>query len=325
MKKLLLLLLTFRLIAFEDSGAPNLSDRRVDKPSNIDAFIDVLYWQPSESFSWAFTLSSNGNSEQVAYKMLVFEWTPGFRVGLGYNMEYDGWDMQLFYTRFQSNTKAKTSGNVTPAFIASVPALYGSYEAGALDWTLRFNIFDFSLGRSFWVSQDLSLRPMIGLKGGWINQMIYSQWQNPLVANLIRVEISVEEHVKHNFLGGGPLGGVRGQWALGCVRENLFSLIGDMGAAYMWGRWTINDELHGGLTSVSVPVGNRNFGSFVLQSFFGLGLDTSLRNGQSHFSAKLGYEIQDWINQLQIFDHSTGGHNNDLILQGGSLNFRFDF
>lgn len=31
---------------------------------------------------------------------------------------------------------------------------------------------------------------------------------------------------------------------------------------------------------------------------------------------KSEYEINDWFEQFQIFDDATGAHNNDLILQG---------
>ena len=38
-----------------------------------------------------------------------------------------------------------------------------------------------------------------------------------------------------------------------------------------------------------------------------------------------GYEINDWLNQCQIFDDATGPHNNDLILQGLTVSFGCSF
>ena len=63
----------------------------------------------------------------------------------------------------------------------------------------------------------------------------------------------------------------------------------------------------------------------MLQGFMGFGLDFDLQGKCSHLSFKLGYEIQDWFNQYQVFDNGTGAHNNDLLLQGLTLDMRLDF
>ena len=47
-----------------------------------------------------------------------------------------------------------------------------------------------------------------------------------------------------------------------------------------------------------------------------LGINLKFRS----WSATVGYEINDWLNQCQLFDDATGPHNNDLILQGLTLN-----
>jgi hypothetical protein len=324
MKKLVFLFLICSSLAAQDGGVPNLSDRPLAKTRYFDLFIDLLYWQPSEPVDWAYTLSVNGGVEQVAYKMISFGWDPGFRVGLGYQMEYDQWDTQLSYTRFQSATHSQTTGNITSIFLGSKTALYNSYENAKINWKLQFNLFDLDLGRSFWISHALSLRPCIGVKAGWIDQTIDSQWINPLVLGF-RVPLTAKENIEHDFLGGGPKGGVRGKWVLGCIDRYSFSLLGDLASSYLWGNWTITDKFRGSLTSVSTNIGNRTFGSFVLQGLLGIGLDWNIRREQSHISIKLGYEFQDWFSQFQAFDNGTGGHNNDLILQGATFDIHFDF
>jgi hypothetical protein len=41
--------------------------------------------------------------------------------------------------------------------------------------------------------------------------------------------------------------------------------------------------------------------------------------------APAGFELNDWLNQCQIFDDATGPHNNDLIFQGLTVNMGCKF
>ncbi len=43
-------------------------------------------------------------------------------------------------------------------------------------------MLDWELGRSFYVSKHLSLRPHIGIKGGWISQHVRENFTKPCKA-----------------------------------------------------------------------------------------------------------------------------------------------
>ena len=308
-----------------DSGLPNISDRPQKQDENIDIFADALYWYTSETIDWSFTIAPNQNFEKTVYKTISFDWDPGFRVGLGYNMHHDQWDTQIYYTRFQTSVKDHASGAVTSAFLAARLSLLEPFQTGKVNFNLLFNMFDWDLGRSFFVSKSLSLRPYIGAKGGWINQKLHTKWTTP---NLLGpgTLFTATEHVKNNFRGGGPKGGVNGKWILGNVNRHVFSLIGNLAAAYMWGHWTLRDEFTDVLlTTTSINMKDRNFGAFMLQMLMGFGWDFDFDKNRSHFALKLGYEIQDWFSQFQVFTNTSGTQNNDLIFQGLTLDLRFDF
>lgn len=307
-----------------NNGLPNISDRPVIESRNVDIFANALYWHASEGIDWAFTITIEQNLETVDFKTFSFGWDPGFRVGIGYNMEYDQWDIQAYYTWFSTEEKATTSGDITSPFLGSKVALYTSYQAAKIDWKIRFNIIDLDLGRSFLVSHFLSLRPFVGIKGGWIDQTIHTKWQNPLILG-VRNFLTASENIKNNFGGGGPKVGINGKWILGNSGNNYFSLFGDFAAAYMWGNWTIRDQFIGILSTASIEVGSRNLGAFMLQGLIGIRFDCNFDKDRSHFSMKIGYELEDWFNQYQVFDNLTGGQNNDLILQGLTVDLRFDF
>ncbi len=319
MKKLVFLL-SFSRALFAD-GLANPSDRTLLDSRYVDLSASFLYWHAAESIDWASTMTLEPQVEKLAYQTSGFGWDPGIRIGLGYNMRHDDWDSQVSYTWFQTQNAAQISGDITAAYLGSKVALYNSYESASLKWALAYNILDFDLGRSFLVSCSFSLRPSLGLKGGWIDQTIRTFWVNPLVEG-IRFSLTAHEDLKNNFSGGGPKFGLSAKWLLA---HSHFSLLGQFSGAFMWGHWIFKDKFYGGLTHVSVQVGERNLAAIQLQGLIGLGFDTNFNDDLSHFSLKIGYEIQDWFDQYQGFDNFSGGHSNDLILQGLSCDLRVDF
>lgn len=308
-----------------DGGLPNLSDRPKEQPKTIDFFVDALYWHVSETIDWAFTLETKPNFEKSKYKIISFGWDPGFRVGVGYNMHHDLWDTQASYTWFQARTQDHAEGSVTSAFLAARLSLLEPFKKGKVRFNLHYNMFDWDLGRSFLISKCIALRPFIGAKAGWINQEIHATWTTPNFGGL-RILYTASESVRNNFTGGGPKGGVNGKWILGNVNRHAFSLIGNFSAAYMWGRWTLQDEFIDIFsTRTSVPMRSRNFGALMLQALMGLGWDFNFDKNRSHFSLKAGYEIQDWLDHFQVFTNTSGTQNSDLLLQGLTVDLRFDF
>jgi hypothetical protein len=308
----------------EGNGLPNLSDRPPIQDKNIDVFVDFLYWYTSETIDWAFDIPISPNPATTTYKTIAFDWAPGFRVGLGYNMFHDQWDTQASYTWFQSKATDHTSGRVESAFFAARISLLEPFQTGKVRLDLHYNMFDWDLGRRFLVSSCLSLRPLIGIKAGWIDQTIRTKWT---IGDIPFIGLfTAKEVLKNNFRGGGPKGGVHGKWILGNVNRHQFSLIGNFEAAYMWGHWTIRDEFFDIFnTHTFAKVDDRNFGAFVLGGIMGLGWDFNFDKTRSHFALKICYEIQDWFNQVQLFTNTSGGQNNDLILQGLTVDLRFDF
>lgn len=304
------------------------SESTKSPPSNsytLGVITTFLYWQPSEAIDWAITTSIAGNFEGITYHQAdSFDWLPGFRVGFVSTTVDDKWNTQIYYTWFQSRTSEQISGTITSAFIGSKAALYNSYQSARMTWKLQLNMFDLDLARNLGENKTFSLQPVIGLKGGWINQTITTSWLNPIVLGA-RTFLTADENITNDFVGIGPKGGVRGKIVIKSADKYLLSLLSDFAAVYMLGGWDITDEFNGRPTTVTANVGRRTFGSFSLQGLIGVGLDFKLTEEQPLITAKLGYELQDWFNQYQGFDNASGEHNNDLILQGLTLDMRMDF
>ncbi len=318
----LLSLHTAKLIA--DDGLPNPSARPITQPQTFAMSVQSLYWQPTENVDWAYTLHNSPNTTQTDYQVFVFNWAPGFRVGLGYNMEYDRWDTQAFYTWFQSKASGAKTGPITPGFFAARLSDLEPFSKGRANIHLQYNMFDWDLGRAFLISNHLQIRPSIGVKAGWINQTVHSDWE---LDNVILIgTIFAKEDLKHHFIGAGPKGSLSTKWILGNSQKHFFSLIGAFEAGYLWGHWNIKDLYHDTLnTTISTITTPRNFASFTLHCFAGLGWDLDFNCDQSHLAIKVGYEIEDWFNHCQFFTNINGAQNNDLILQGLNINAGVDF
>lgn len=320
-------------------GVPNISARLNPDCPDFDIFASLIVWTAKEAGAdcWAEVIISDSSTLFNDLREVNFGWNPGFRVGIGYGMTHDQWDTQAYYTWFRTTGKDHVSsgnGAVHSTFLgnfyidnATGAGISGpAYQKGSISWTIRFNIFDWELGRNFWISQSLALRPFIGLKGGWIHQSIHSKWENP---SLSPAEFFNEgrENIKNNFWGIGPSAGINTKWNLFNCQCHSFNLLGDFSGALMWGHWTFSDlftnDIH---QQVAVNLENLNSGATMVRTFMGLNWEFYFGSENWYrFSSKLGYEMQFWLDQLQFYSFVGGRLNNQLTLQGGTLEFSFDF
>lgn len=315
----------FSGVAAAEDGIKDLYPCPEESKRPVNLFAQMLYWQPSETIDWAFTIENQQNFLKDSFKTLVFDWAPGFRVGMGYHMDQDRWNTQASYTRYNSTANDHAQGAVTSGFLApKIIPLLQPFSTGKICLHFWYNMFDWDFGRTILSSACLELRPSIGLKGGWITQTIHSLWTNP--AYLLVLPVTACENLKQCFKGGGPKCAVNTKWFLKRTQKHSFSVIGQLEADYLWGHWSIRDNFFDNYsTKINVKTSERNFGSFVLHSFLGFGWDWTVKSGQMRYSVKLGYEIEDWFDHCQLFTNTSGSQKNDLILQGCNLHLSCAF
>lgn len=319
-------------------GLANIS---TNTPGNWDLFADALAWVASEETSavWADILKIGNNTSSFTAQDLGFDWDFGFRIGAKYNLEYDQWDTQIYWTWFR--TKAHQSKHLFPQFLPVGGGVLVTEEIhpeffaadlsadfaqnASIQWTILFNMIDWELGRNYWISKNLSLRPFIGIKGGWIDQSIHVQYDNLIVGSALTGN-SAREHVKNNFWGIGPVGGLNTQWQLRNFGAHFPSLFGDFSAATMWGTWVCND-VYNVSTGQKIIVNTRNsrLGALMFRGFMGVGWDVAFNKSRSRFASRLGYEMQLWVNQFRVATSQVIRLHGDLTLQGVTFNCRFDF
>nr|NGX49626.1 hypothetical protein [Candidatus Anoxychlamydiales bacterium] len=90
--------------------------------------------------------------------------------------------------------------------------------------------------------------------------------------------------------------------------------------------WSFVDVFQNDLSEqVSVDLQNINSGASMLRTFMGFGWNANFNQNRYRFSTKLGYEMQFWLDQLQFYSFTGGRLVNVLTLQGGTLEFYFNF
>lgn len=320
------------------NGLPNPSARLLPDMNEWDVFADLLVWTAREAGTdcWAEVLTSNSSAKSNEIHGVRFSWNPGLRVGLGYGMKHDEWDTQAYYTWFKTDGTdhiSSTPASVHSAFLGNFyvdnsqgGGLSGpSYQKAGVLWKIHFNMLDWDVGRHFYITQTLSLRPFLGAKGGWIDQMIHTKWENPHLTSGPYYFLG-SENLKNDFWGVGPQAGLNTRWIVFSSLTHSLHLFGDFSGSIMWGHWSFADVFNNDLQQkIVIKLQSMNGGASMLRAFMGLGWDVHFNQNQCLFSAKLGYETQFWLDQLQFYSFTGGRLDNELTLQGGTFEICFDF
>ncbi|MBN1909373.1 MAG: hypothetical protein JW818_06520 [Pirellulales bacterium] len=295
----------------------------------MEFFGDFLYWQTTEPVDWVLNTNRLPVDQFVNYETIDFNSVPGFRVGVGREGQ---WGTKFYYTWLRSRAAHRASGNLTPTFLGGKLALSDApagtppyFDLGQVEAAVDYNVLDWDFYKPAKSAGSLRLRPVFGLKGAWINQAFDSafqgQWPDAALTK------SVTERIRNRFWGIGPKIGLESGWNVWQGEKCKIRFTADFSTAYLLGHWTVTDvaDLTTTVDSVPtmsrrlVPIAGREFGALTFQATVGIHLTCR------RWSAMAGYELNDWLNQCQLFDDATGPHNNDLLLQGltARLSFRF--
>lgn len=266
-----------------------------------------IYWHTTESVDWAANNDMQTPNQHISYETVHFNTDPGIRLAI----ESDGdWVKKFIFTNFYTRSNGSITGHITSAFLgARLANLTSTYNAEQMSYVINYNIFNAMIGKDFKVTDNLTLQPMVGLTGGWINQTIKTRLQGTTV--------SVNENVKNDFSGVGPGFLVNASWSVFQKDKQAVNLLASMSTAYLAGHWILSDITEyvnpAGSNPIDLGLGNRNQGALTV------GMSVGVEYQYLAFKAALSYEINDWFDQGQMFDNATGAHNNNLIFQGAVL------
>lgn len=292
-----------------------------ESPTGLSVSVDYLYWKAQEEQLYPVFLEDPSNDSGSDQGFLVvtnqkFEYTSGFRAAVGYTFPCEAYDVKLAWTRFHPRTTGNYEAPVNKGLIAipffDLTSSDVPHAASLVShWHLNYDMLDLDLGRQYAISPCFTLRPHIGLKGGWIDQTQKMQANDIILGQGQPQPIAFAQGTvdrRNNFNGIGPSIGVDMRFALG----SQFGLFGTVTGALLYGKFDlttvvfISDTLD---NNTNLPIGPKTLpmktsGCFVsptVQILLGGDWATCFCE---KYGIRLGvaYEVQYWWNQLKTLN-----------------------
>lgn len=329
------------------------------KPSKEDCnwflTFDVLYWKP---FVGGTEFAYTDNNPQLEYpikgrtKEMDFDFNWGARVGLGYDFNFDGWDLYANYTHFGSgDSNSTSSGGCNNSIVvplrggicpdpdanAGVQSTFIATKAKS-QYQIEFDSVDVQLGRNYFLSKMLSMRPFWGAKIAWIDLDQVTRYcgstgvtpgpfcgVNVVALGPNTIKISEDS----NFKGVGPEVGFNSKWFL----AKGFSFFADGLGALLYGFFDVDHKESYSLISDRRIRLSANTHKMIptVQIFSGVSYDIFFNDDKEHIGFRIGYDGQYWwrANQmLKIDDASPLKYERwteDFSMHGATFEFRWDF
>jgi hypothetical protein len=344
---------------------------------DIDLFgsASFLYWQPSQDNMQIGLTNKNGATylgppnpapPEVPvigdFIEMDFSYQPGFKVGMGMNLQRDDWDGYAEYTRVHGTSSASSNGPVKGSNASGpVPAIFSTfgrpffqgnlglggqvYNTVSAKYKNNLDFLDAEMGRTYYVGKSLIFRPAWGARAAWILQNIHVQYKNIQTAgttdasSFINAVPSVFDVFQNSHSWAiGPRMGLMMDWMLGYGLRFFGSGYGDL----LYTKYKVRDKsvvlplitVFNSLVGVPVsittrgrPIGLRTH----LDLEMGLGWGTYFDHNKWHidFSASYGWQVffdQNMFRgyaSLQVAENTLP--NGNLYVQGLMVTARVDF
>lgn len=294
-----------------------------------------------------------------------FEYTPGFKVGLGFNFnQQDNWVGYFEYTRIRSSTRTSkepiNNKRVAAANLnAWIPLWYNNTTPGGTPgtfdistelpipaahieskWHVGLNYYDGTIGRPYYLSRKVVINPSFGVRLAFIEQSLRIRIKpfvglmgvSPLVNHL-------RSNNKSESWALGPRACLGGHWLLG----GGWRLDGSAGASLLYTRFSEVRHKEDapdstGITPTTV-ISDHKYHTMRpwVEGGLGLAWGSYIYNAAYHIDLSASYDFnylwgQNMMRKLvQMANVGTGNTTGsgaaagDLFMHGLTLTGRFDF
>ncbi len=310
--------------------------------SGADVFItaDFIYWTArQDGMIYAITgrdITANVDAPRGSAKDLDWKGQPGFKVGLGLSLCHDGWDVYAQYTWLQTqvsdntNIAFDTAGNkrIIPTYFPERTASFNqAFTRTRARWDHHFNVIDLELGRNYFISQFLTLRPFVGLKGTWQDQDFNIRYTAQNISDPTSINVTDKIKFNQNMWGLGIRMGLNTGWNF---IEN-FGLFGNLALTSLWTDYdtTRKDRVIQNNGANNSLLFNFKFDQnpihAILELALGLRYDVWFSCDDYHFGLSAAWEEQIWVNHGRFVRFFANEVQGNLYLHGLTLKARFDF
>jgi Legionella pneumophila major outer membrane protein precursor len=340
---------------------------------DIDVFVtgSFIYWQMSQD-NMAIGLTDNNLllvPQVVTFEPTIrgnfieskFHFKPGFKVGLGLNLQVDDWVGYAEYTRVHGDTDTSSNGpqpnpinpSIFPTFVHPFLA-NSSFNLGASaifntvksSYRSNLDFVDAELSRVYYVGKKLIFHSAWGARGAWIMQNIHVTYDNTTAAFTTDPALfigslpsTVNVYQRSHSWAVGPRAGLTMDWMLGCGFRFFGSGYGDL----LYTKYKVQDKtvllpkisqdsLLAGVP-VSIITKDRPRGIRThLDMEMGFGWGSYFDNYNWHFDLSAAYGWQVFFDQDMFRRFTSSGSvgvnivpNGNLYVQGLTVTARLDF
>ena len=301
-----------------------------------DPFItaEFIYWKAyEEGLQYASSGVAPARTSAGRGKVHApdFDYEPGFKLGFGLRFNHDGWDLYANWTwlsEFEGSGDVDSSDDyvVSGSWITPVVApQIGLNEFGLsmneadVDSSMQFNALDLELGRNFYISRYLTLRPHFGFKFGWIDQDYKTKYEDLIFPGAVDADYEIK--MDQDFFGCGLRTGLDTVWYF----TKHWGLYGEFAFAALWSQFHSSrkdsyEDSGAGIAEYTTLHTRDHFNTIteVLELGLGFRYDTTFFVGDYAFYLQAGWEEQIWFNQNQFYDMADNVTGN-MSMQGLSV------
>ena len=298
----------------------------LDAGFNIIMKGTCLYWNVSErGLDLGYTFDNN------KYKVhtLNFDYQLGGKGTLGFHLPHDSWDFNFTYLYFRNQ---KGSDHIQSSTFVDFWYKSLGFESDRIDnisskWKLKMDMMDAYFSRPFYLGSKLTVEPLIGARGGWINQKYKIPGSSSF---LIYKEFENKTRSDSWVLGG--IGGVYSNWIL----VDFFRIYANFSGALLYQRFQVKNNQKiiieaVPVTAFSLKYKFRNI-TPCFDASFGIGWGTYFYNKRLHIDFTFGYDYVIYLDQNaisyvvgELVNDMEGTTLNNLMLHGMSGALRLDF
>jgi len=186
---------------------------------------DALYWKASED-GLTFSYEGEAPDDDIACHTHQSAFKAGFRIGLGYRIPHDRWEVKAYVTQLRDYTQWEKKGqDIHPSF-----GLY-TYEEMDESWHLKYTLLDLEINRRTPIGKAFAFNPFFGWRTARIDQLIHLKYAEPQDSSPpLKVEGKNDYHA---YIG--PRLGLELDWRL----ARYLALFGRASGSFLFGHFDV--------------------------------------------------------------------------------------
>ena len=308
------------------------SPARIDVCGCWDVYLtgSFIYWMPMMyglTHGYFHDLIDPGNQTSRVFHH-DFEYEPGFKVGLGTNLDHDNWDLYFEYTWLYASTTKRHDWS--PPGVPGDVTFYGwgddegstTIKKSHAKWDHDINIIDAELARAHYAGTRLIFRPFISARAAWFDHKWLIEYSNVDDDLFYFVKADMDTWLV------GPRIGIDGTWIINDGFRLLGNAAGTLAYQYFKTKWILDNGVN-----IVMDQEKEGYITPIVELGVALAWGSYFNNQNWFFDLQVGYDFQYFWNQnrmravndmflaIPTRDPNVG----DLMLHGLTVTARLDF